>query len=66
MWNLKNCNKLVNETTKKPVTDTENKLVVISGERDGVKDDVGVRGKKRTIMGGYEIICVKLKTCYAL
>lgn len=24
------------------------------------------KGKKRTIMGGYEIMCVKLKTCYAL
>ena len=41
----------MNETNKqkKTVTDTENKLVVISGEREGVKDKVGVRGKKELL-----------------
>ena len=35
MWNLKNYNKHVNITTKKSkLTDTENKLVVTTGERE--------------------------------
>ena len=41
------------------LTDTENKLVVTSGEGGGRKGNIGVGGGKRVIMELYEIMCVK-------
>ena len=40
------------------LTDTEKKLVVTSGEREGRRGITGV-GEKRVIMVLYEVTCVK-------
>ena len=55
-----NYNKLVNKTENSRLTDTENKLVVTSGEREGGRGNTGVGDKKRVIMGLYETMCLKL------
>ena len=44
---------------KRRATDAEDKLVVTTAERKEGKGNVGV-GRKRAIMGLYEIMCVKL------
>ena len=43
IWNQKNTNKLMNITKRSRLTDTENKLVVTSGEREG---GTGKKGQK--------------------
>ena len=47
----KKCNKLVNKTKRSRLTNTENKLVITSGEREGGEGQYKGRGKKRVIMG---------------
>ena len=49
IWNFKN---IINSSIKQKrsrFTDTENKLVVINGEREEVKGNIGVVGKKRLL-----------------
>ena len=46
MWNLKKYNKVANITKRNRLTDTENKLVVTSGEREGGRGNRGGREEK--------------------
>ena len=54
----KKYDKLVNIIERSRLTDTEKKLVVTSGEREGRRGITGV-GEKRVIMVLYEVTCVK-------
>ena len=52
----KKCNKLVNNTKRSRLTNTENKLVVTSEEMEGGRSNIKAGNRKRIIMGLYEIM----------
>ena len=56
----KKCNKLVNKTKRSRLTDIENKLVVISGDREvgGAVRGVGDIFFKKELLWNYTKLCV--------